>query len=98
MDAKYKRSEDLQRYDRFQMITYIHIRRAKLGLLLYPDNNSLSEMRIEYEDGQQGKLNGDGFLGFVSFAVPKDATGFPEFQAAIRKSEARLNELIAEKL
>ena len=98
MDAKYKHSDDVQRYDRFQLITYIHIRQAVLGLLLYPDNSSLSEMRIEYEDGQQGKLNGDGFLGCVSFAVPKDATGFPEFQAAIRKSEARLNELIVEKL
>lgn len=95
MDAKYKRSDDVQRYDRFQMIAYIHIRQAELGLLLYPDNNSLSEMKIEYEDGQRGKLNGDGFLGSISFAVPKGAADFPKFQSAIEESEAKLNELIA---
>lgn len=114
MDAKYKRvskKEDgddptdkkpgIERYDRFQLISYIHIRRREngdfpVGLLLYPDNNSRSEMRIEYEDGQQGKLNGGGALGFVSFAVPQNATGFDEFQSAIAKSEAKLKELIAE--
>ena len=95
MDAKYKRSDDVQRYDRFQMITYIHIRQVKLGLLLYPDNNSLSEMIIEYEDNARGVLNGGGSLGSISFAVPKGAADFPEFQSGIEKSEAKLNELIA---
>ena len=98
MDAKYKRSDDLQRYDRFQLISYIHIRRAELGLLLYPDDKSLSEMKIVYEDGEEGRLNGGGSLGCVSFSIPQNASHYDEFQSAIAESEKKLNELIGKAL
>lgn len=96
MDAKYKCST-IKRDDRFQIISYIHIRRAETGLLLYPDN-TVSETAIRYEDNAQGLLCGGGSLGCIPFAIPKGAASFAEFQTEIGKSEEKIRKLIAGKL
>lgn len=99
MDAKYKRMENedtnpsISREDRFQMISYVHILKAESGILIYP-SNTISKTFLSYEDGETGKLNGGGNLGFIRFAVPKGATQFSDFCDRIRVSEQELKAIV----
>ena len=97
MDAKYKQAgNEIQRDDRFQLISYLHIRKASAGILIYPCNE-IAETGIQYEDGERGILNGfGGSIGFIRFAVPKGASSFSDFQGRIKKSEKRLRTLVRE--
>ncbi|MBO4632281.1 MAG: restriction endonuclease [Lentisphaeria bacterium] len=92
MDAKYKTGDNDKRDDRFQIISYLHIRKAKAGFLIYP-NNEIRVDKIEFE----GILNGfGGSIGFIKFAVPKGASSFAVFQDKIKISEEELKIIVKE--
>lgn len=90
LDAKYKNSK-IQREDRFQLISYIHIQNARAGFLIFPGNGST---QTHYEDGKQGLLNGGGSLGYITFAIPAEAFDFSDFCQQIRRSEITLQEIV----
>ena len=90
LDAKYKNAT-LQREDRFQLISYIHIQNARAGFLIFPGNGPT---QTHYEDGQQGLLNGGGSLGYITFAIPAEAFDFSDFCQQIRRSEITLQEIV----
>lgn len=99
MDAKYKQMDNaIKRDDRFQMISYLYIRKATAGILLYP-SNTVSDTVMQYEDGETGILNGfGGTIGFIRFAVPKGATSFSDFQEKIKISEDSLKTIIEKQI
>ena len=90
LDAKYKYAT-IQREDRFQLISYIHIQNARAGYLIFPGNGPT---QTHYEDGQQGLLNGGGALGYITFAIPAEAFDFSDFCQQIRQSEITLQEIV----
>lgn len=85
-DAKYKHLDNgMLREDRYQLISYIHIRRAIAGYLLYP-NDKINSPFIEKE----GDLSGHGGeVGTVAFSVPQSAsvTSFEDYQNKIKEAE-----------
>ena len=94
MDAKYKTGDNDRREDRFQIISYLHIRKAAVGILIYP-NNDIHKTKIQYEDGETGILSGfGGRIGFIKFAVPKGAATFEDFQEKIKISEEELKTIV----
>jgi 5-methylcytosine-specific restriction endonuclease McrBC regulatory subunit McrC len=98
-DAKYKRLEDgyISREDLYQLISYMHIREARGGYLLYPDNSqSVAHTYIA------GDLNGyGGRVGKIAFPIPQSANyaSFAEYQKQMEHSEAsfvaRVKEIIS---
>ena len=112
MDAKYKTGVDIgrkgiptapsvNRDDRNQLITYLHVRKADAGFLIYPCNK-VEKTTLMFEDGGTGKLycgsgnhcEDGGLIGFIQFAIPKGAVSFEDFQSRIRKSEEELLRII----
>ena len=82
IDAKYKplegrlRSNDL-REDRFQLISYMHIQKAQIGLLLYP-SPPISTPQPQWE----GTLRGyGGKVGIFGISIPNNADSLPTFAA-----------------
>ena len=82
LDAKYKNSS-IQREDRFQLISYIHVLPVDAGFLIYPNNKT----EVCYEDGGNGVLYGGRSLGYITFAVPSGTKEFSDFQKGMQKSE-----------
>lgn len=95
-DAKYKHvdyGDGINREDRFQLASYLHIKEYERGLLLYPSANRGD---VEWE----GCLNGfGGWIGSAAFLVPSSETsdaGFVEFCTAMGKSEANFMGVLKE--
>ncbi len=84
LDAKYKHLEDnISREDRFQMISYIHIQKAKGAILLYPKNGDSAYV-------EDGTLRGyGGTIGKLSFSVPQSENieNFSLYKIEMEKSE-----------
>ncbi len=112
IDAKYKSGVDMEKKgiptvpsvdkdDRNQLITYLHVRKADTGFLIYPCNK-VEKTTILFEDGGTGKLycgsgnhcEDGGLIGFIQFAIPKGAVSFEDFQSKIRKSEEELIRIV----
>lgn len=112
IDAKYKHGVDMggtgvptvpsvKKEDRNQLITYLHVRKADAGFLIYPCNR-VKKTTVLYEDGDKGKLycgSGDyceegGSIGFIQFAIPTGAASSEDFQSKIRKSEEELIRIV----
>lgn len=79
IDAKYKpldnRSKNDLRDDRFQLISYMHIQKAGIGLLMYPSSPS-SNPQPQWE----GTLRGyGGKVGIYGFGIPNSSEHFAEF-------------------
>jgi len=86
MDAKYKRLENgISREDRYQLISYVHIREASAGYLLYP-NDKVDSSIVQIE----GELNGyGGLIGTIAFPVPQSASliSFADYQKKMTCAE-----------
>lgn len=91
IDAKYKplagrlRTNDL-REDRFQLISYMHIQKAEIGLLLYPSpTTSIPQPQWE------GTLRGHGGkLGIFGITVPGDITRFDHFSSEMEQAAKKI--------
>ena len=85
IDAKYKHlgHTDIARDDIHQIITYLHVLKAKGTYLAYPINNDdVSDIRII------GSLKGfGGEVGLIGLKVPQNVCCFADFQNAINKEE-----------
>lgn len=96
IDAKYKplekrlRTNDL-REDRFQLISYMHIQRAKIGLLLYPTSESIPQPQWE------GTLRGHGgMVGIYGCQIPCGTGMFTEFVNQMTEKENTLRHWLSE--
>lgn len=91
IDAKYKplagrlRTNDL-REDRFQLISYMHIQKAEIGLLLYPSpTTSIPQPQWE------GTLRGHGGkLGIFGITVPSNITKFDSFSSEMEQAALKI--------
>ena len=94
LDAKYKRNDfkrGIIREDRFQLISYLHVTKDNIGVLIYPIQAVMANGGIYWE----GCLNGfGGKLGVYRFVVPEGALDFISFGMAIRHSEESLAEFV----
>lgn len=85
-DAKYKHlGNGMLREDRYQLISYIHIRSAHAGYLLYPDDKGSTSLLK-----REGDLNGyGGEVGTIAFPVPQSAsvTSFEDYRNKMKKVE-----------
>ena len=86
MDAKYKHLDNgISREDRYQLISYMHIRKASAGYLLYPNDKVVSSI-VQIE----GELNGfGGSIGMISFPVPQSnsLSSFTDYQKKMTCAE-----------
>lgn len=86
IDAKYKHLgyTDIARDDIHQIITYLHVLKAKGTYLAYPiDNNEESDIR------NIGSLKGfGGKVGLIGLKIPQNASCLSDFHDAISKEEA----------
>ena len=78
IDAKYKpldkRAKKDLRGDRFQLISYMHIQTARLGLLMYPVASKIEQPQWE------GILRGyGGKVGLYGFSIPDNPDNFVSF-------------------
>ena len=90
LDAKYKRGE-ICREDRFQLISYLHVMKAGVGILVYPFAGDAGA-GLEWE----GELNGwGGKIGAYRFGVPKGAADFVAFEGAMRSAEVEFGNFAA---
>ena len=112
LDAKYKRAykEDdngkehfaVAREDRFQMISYMHLTKARLGVIVCPmiknetpeegnDNDSEDEF-LENEKGcyyVEGYMHGHGgSIAVIPFVVPAASSNFEQYYEDMKKAEA----------
>ena len=96
IDAKYKHLgyTDIARDDIHQIITYLHVLKAKGTYLAYPiDNNEESDIR------NIGSLKGfGGEVGLIGLKIPQNASCLSDFHDVISKEEAivinKLSQLI----
>lgn len=86
IDAKYKHLgyTDIARDDIHQIITYLHVLKAKGTYLAYPiDNNEESDIR------NIGSLKGfGGKVGLIGLKIPQNASCLSDFHDVISKEEA----------
>ncbi len=86
IDAKYKHLgyTDIARDDIHQIITYLHVLKAKGTYLAYPiDNNEESDIR------NIGSLKGfGGEVGLIGLKIPQNASCLSDFHDVISKEEA----------
>lgn len=86
IDAKYKHLgyTDIARDDIHQIITYLHVLKAKGTYLAYPiDNNEESDIR------NIGILKGfGGKVGLIGLKIPQNASCLSDFHDVISKEEA----------
>ena len=79
IDAKYKPLEGrlrstYLREDRFQLISYMHIQTAEIGLLMFPTSSKSQQPQWE------GTLRGfGGKVGIYGFGIPDGSKHFAEF-------------------
>lgn len=79
IDAKYKPLEErlnssFLREDRFQLISYMHIQTAEIGLLMFPTSSKRQQPQWE------GTLRGfGGKVGIYGFGIPDGSERFAEF-------------------
>lgn len=92
MDAKYKMLENdksLYINDLYQIISYIHVLKSKIGIILYPHPDENNKIYI-------GELKGSGgIINKISFKIPK-ANNYIEFIKKIEISENDLIKIIEE--
>ena len=87
IDAKYKPLKDRigkdgLREDRFQLISYMHIQEAEIGLLLFP--TSSNDQYPEWE----GTLRGfGGKVGIYGFKIPSECSCFADFSKQMEEIE-----------
>jgi len=91
-DAKYKHvgsGDGIQREDRFQLASYLHIKEYGRGLLLYPQ---AERGGLDWE----GCLNGyGGWIGSAAFRVPKVETDANDFRSYAKQMEISRDEFLA---
>ena len=99
MDAKYqplekrfRTSDNGMREARFQIISYLHIKAAKAGVLLYP-----TRVCDENHPQWEGVLLGfGGKIGIYGMSIPKDCPDFTVFCADMsQKKEPMLTDWIS---
>ena len=69
LDAKYKRLETygVNREDKFQLVTYLHVMKMAHGILLHPSESGQFEF---VEEGELAGLGGE--IGRLPFAIPRN--------------------------
>lgn len=89
-DAKYKRVENgIQREDRYQMISYMHVLKAKCGYLIFPPPLE------KYESPPPKVLNGHGGkLGVLTFDIPSQHENWDDFVLRMTDSENHFREIM----
>lgn len=89
-DAKYKPLESgISIPDRFQLVSYLHIKKYDKGLLLYPQADRGG---LDWE----GCLNGyGGWIGSAAFRVPKVETGVDDFRSFAKQMAISRDEFLA---
>jgi 5-methylcytosine-specific restriction endonuclease McrBC regulatory subunit McrC len=88
LDAKYKPRENIGRDDFHQIITYMHVKSAKLGGFIYP-SNQLDNPKNNPEN--IGTLNGyGGEVRIWSLTIPQDYSSFKVFKEIIKGNEQEL--------
>lgn len=93
IDAKYKRLNENQidRNDMHQIISYMYVKQALIGGLIYPVSNSNSTIMEE----KIGYLNGyNGVVKTWNIPIPNEALDYKEFCRSIKQSELKLKEII----
>lgn len=89
LDAKYKNlTEPIDRNDMNQIISYMYVKRAKIGGFIYPTKNY-----GKFEQKTIGKLN--GFGGNVKtwcLSIPQTTKNFNEFMKIMNENEQELRE------
>ena len=84
LDAKYKNAS-VQREDRFQLISYMHILKSAIGLLLFPINPKEDQLQWE------GELRGyGGWVGIYGIKIPQNSDNFETFSDKMKKEEEKL--------
>lgn len=78
----------IQRNDKYQMISYLHVAKASYGYFIYPtDVNNPESRKFDI-----GELNGHGGkLGGIVFPIPQGKRKYDEFCTAIEKSEEKFS-------
>ena len=90
IDAKYKPLEerlrkDALREDRFQLISYMHILKSAIGLLLFPIKPGKDQLQWE------GELCGyGGWVGIYGIKIPQNSDNFKTFSDKMKKEEENL--------
>jgi len=89
LDAKYKNlTEPIDRNDMNQIISYMYVKRAKIGGFIYPTKNF---GRLEHKT--IGKLNGfEGNVKTWCLSIPQASNNFKEFVKTIYENEQELRE------
>ena len=82
LDAKYKQldAKNVDREDRFQLISYMHVLQKDLGFLLHPTRSDCAIKPNKELYGYGGKM------GTLAFCVPQDSD-WAEFCKLIKKAE-----------
>jgi 5-methylcytosine-specific restriction enzyme subunit McrC len=89
LDAKYKNlTEPIDRNDMNQIISYMYVKRAKIGSFIYPTKNF---GKLEHKT--IGKMN--GFKGIVKtwcLSIPQASDNFKKFMKTMYENEQELRE------
>jgi len=97
IDAKYKPLENrlrtsFLRDDRFQLISYMHIQEAQIGLLMYPTAAKLQPPQWE------GTLRGHGGkVGIYGFNIPAESGDFIAFSECMKSVASSITKELEEK-
>ncbi len=97
IDAKYKRLEDkskpIDRNDMNQIISYMYVLQAELGIFLYPVKSLDNSDNIK--DEEIGKLKGYGNLVKKwGFPIPQQANNFQQFCELMQANEKSMRNVI----
>jgi 5-methylcytosine-specific restriction endonuclease McrBC regulatory subunit McrC len=89
LDAKYKNlTEPIDRNDMNQIISYMYVKRAKIGGFIYPTKNF---GKLEHKT--IGKLNGfEGNVKTWCLSIPQASNNFKEFMKTMNENEQELRE------
>jgi 5-methylcytosine-specific restriction enzyme subunit McrC len=89
LDAKYKNlAEPIDRNDMNQIISYMYVKRAKIGGFIYPTKNF---SKLEHKT--IGKLNGfEGNVKTWCLSIPQASANFKEFMKTMYENEQELRE------
>ena len=95
LDAKYKRmyneingGRDISRDDRYQMISYLHVTKARLGVFMCPTKEGIADLTERPEKFLKGELLGyGGEIAVVPFVIPKIGNTFMEFSRRMKAAE-----------
>ncbi len=90
LDAKYKKlqssisDKETKRSDWYQIISYLHVLKAKRGYLIFPEQEENDKKGCN----KIGTLNGyGGEIGTYGFAIPNSKNTYKDFVNEISKSE-----------